>query len=132
MNTDARPPATGLHRRSLVKGAAWVTPVAVAAGVAPTLAASPQKINVGVSITGPATVGQGSTTTYNYVVANSGTMATARSAASAGRSLMSVSGVRCAHVLRCGRSRGARRARPVRRHHTSSRLSAPRPWMVCD
>lgn len=32
-------------------------------------------------------------------------------------------------VLRSGGSGGARSARPVRRHQTSSRLNAPRPWM---
>ena len=54
---------------------------------------------------------------------------TARSSTSAGRSLISVSGVTWAQVLRRDRSRGARKARPVRRHQTNSRLSAPRPWM---
>ena len=54
---------------------------------------------------------------------------TARSATSAGLSLMRASGVTCAHAVRFNLARGARSARPVRRHRMSSRLSAPRPWM---
>ncbi len=54
---------------------------------------------------------------------------TARSAASAGRSLITTSAVTCPCGLFRDRARGSRSARPVRRHATSSRLSAPRP---CD
>ena len=52
---------------------------------------------------------------------------TARSAASAGRSLMRTSGVTNDLPLPRVRARGTRSARPVRRHWVSSRRSAPRP-----
>ena len=53
---------------------------------------------------------------------------TARSAASAGRSLIMISAVMNFLPRPRVRARGTRSARPVRRHATSSRLSAPRPW----
>ena len=52
---------------------------------------------------------------------------TARSAASAGRSLIMISLVMKFLPRPRVRARGTRSARPVRRHATSSRLSAPRP-----
>ena len=57
---------------------------------------------------------------------------TARSWASAGRWLRTTSAVTCPCGLLRDRSRGARSARPVRRHATSSLLSAPRPSMNRD
>ena len=53
---------------------------------------------------------------------------TVRSSASAGRSLINASGVTCAHTRCLARALGTRSARPVRRHATISRLSAPRAW----
>ena len=53
---------------------------------------------------------------------------TARSSASGGRSLIITSGVTCAQAICRDLARGTRKARPVRKHATSSRLSAPRPW----
>lgn len=53
---------------------------------------------------------------------------TARSAASAGRSLMKTFGVMNDLPRPRVRARGTRRARPVRRHGVSSRFKAPRPW----
>jgi hypothetical protein len=52
----------------------------------------------------------------------------ARSSASAGRSLMRISGVINDLPRPQLRARGTRSARPVRRHAVSSRFSAPRPW----
>jgi hypothetical protein len=52
---------------------------------------------------------------------------TARSAASAGRSLIMISLVMNFLPRPRVRALGMRSARPVRRHATSSRLSAPRP-----
>jgi hypothetical protein len=53
---------------------------------------------------------------------------TARSLASAGRWLISTSGVTNFLPRLCVRARGTRSARPVRKHAVSSRRSAPRPW----
>ena len=53
---------------------------------------------------------------------------TARSAASAGRSLIMTSGLTNFLPRPRVRARGTRSARPVRRHAVSSRRSAPRPW----
>ena len=53
---------------------------------------------------------------------------TARSAASAGRSLIMISGVTNFLPRPWVRARGTRSARPVRKQATSSRRSAPRPW----
>jgi putative transposase len=53
---------------------------------------------------------------------------TARSAASAGRWLIRISGVTNFLPRPRVRARGTRSARPVRRHAVSSRRSAPRPW----
>ena len=54
---------------------------------------------------------------------------TARSATSAGRSVIMISAVTKCFPRPFARARGTRSARPVRRQATSSRLSAPRPWM---
>jgi hypothetical protein len=53
---------------------------------------------------------------------------TARSAASAARSLIMISGVTNFLPRPRVRALGTRSARPVRRHAVSSRRSAPRPW----
>ena len=52
---------------------------------------------------------------------------TARSCASAGRSLIMISSL-TKFLPRCERALGTRSARPVRKHATISRLSAPRLW----
>jgi hypothetical protein len=52
---------------------------------------------------------------------------TARSSASAGRSLIMISGVTNFLPLPWVRVWGTRSVRPVRRHATSSRFRAPRP-----
>ena len=57
---------------------------------------------------------------------------TARSAASAGRSLIMISGATKDLRRPRGRARGTRSARPVRRQAVSPRLSAPRPWTYRD
>ena len=52
---------------------------------------------------------------------------TARSSASAGRWLIMISGVTNVRRRLRVRARGTRNARPVRKHATNSRFSAPRP-----
>ena len=53
---------------------------------------------------------------------------TARSAASAGRWLIRISGAMPDLPRPRLRARGTRKARPVRRQAVNSRRSAPRPW----
>ena len=52
---------------------------------------------------------------------------TARSSALAGRWLIMISGLTKVRRRWRVRARGTRKARPVRKHATSSRFSAPRP-----